>query len=233
MMGILLLLLFLLSWPAEGGAQIVVDRFSKTDAQGLPAGWTLEGDRGESSKISVEQADSRTFLRLVSIRNSFGLKKELRFDIRRYPYLSWFWKADQLPKGGDIRKRETDDQAGQLYVLFPRFPARINTRSVGYIWDTLAPAGLAGTSTAYGKMKYFVLQSGPASLGRWMAETRNVYRDYKTLFREEPPEVGGVLLYINTQHTGSQADFSYDDLVFSASPPKEGEGGRGVGRRVP
>ncbi|MGD0625262.1 MAG: DUF3047 domain-containing protein, partial [Thermodesulfobacteriota bacterium] len=139
--------------------------------------------------------------------------------IRKYPYLSWKWKVSKLPRGGDIRKRGTDDQAGQVYVLFPKFPTTINTRSVGYIWDSLAPVGLSGKSTAYGKMKYVVLQSGAAKLNQWISETRNVYEDYKKLFQEEPPTVGALLLYINSQHTRSSAECFYGNIFFSANPP--------------
>ncbi len=121
-----------------------------------------------------------------------------------------------MPQGGDIRKRETDDQAGQIYVIFPKFPAMVNSRSVGYIWDSQAPVGFSGTSTAYSRMKYIVLQSGHNRLNQWITESRNVYEDYKNLFKEEPPLVGAVLVYINSQHTKSSASCDYMDIIFSS-----------------
>ncbi len=204
----------------EKGA-IAVDSFTRPlDAQGLPPGWSLEKDPGPQAVIAVGQEGGLHFLHLRSVKDNFGLKKEISFDMRKQPYLTWRWKAARLPAGGDVRKRDTDDQAGQLYVFFPKFPTSINTRSVGYLWDTTAPAGLSGTSTAYGKMKYFVLQSGKDRLDQWVTETRNVYEDYKKLFNEEPPQAGGVLIYINTQHTQTSAEIYYADIVFSANPPK-------------
>jgi len=221
-----LIWLLLLLWGGGGVAVagekgiLWVDRFAGgSDANGVPAGWNLEKEPGSDSKITVEQEKEGHFLRLLSVGDAFGVKKEMSFDIRQYPYLSWRWRATKLPPKGDIRKRETDDQAGQIYVLFPKFPSMLNTRSMGYIWDSLAPAGYAGTSTAYSKMKYVVLQSGPAKLNRWITETRNVYEDYKKLFEEDPPTVGAVLLYINTQHTQSSASCDYAEIFFSASPP--------------
>lgn len=97
------------------------------------------------------------------------------------------------------------------------FPSPVNTRSVGYIWDSQAPVGLSGTSTAYRKMKYVVLQSGPVKLNQWICEARNVYDDYLKLFQEEPPAVGGGMLYINTQHSKGSAEISYADIFFSSS----------------
>lgn len=200
---------------------LTVDRFKGgVDAEGLPAGWTLEKNPGPNSKHTIEKEKEDRFIRLLSVNDGFGLRKEISFDIRQYPYLSWWWKALQLPKEGDIRKRETDDQAGQIFVLFPRFPALINTRSMGYIWDTQAPKGLEGTSPAYSKARYVVLQSGAEKMNQWIFESRNVYQDYKKLFQEDPPPVGAVLLYINSQHTKTSAEICYAEIFFSTRPLK-------------
>jgi len=211
------------AWSSdEQNERFVVDRFTGgVDEKGIPEGWAQEKDFGPQSKIAVGQEKDFHFVHLLSVNDAFGIKKEFSFDIRKYPYLTWRWKATRLPKGGDIRKRETDDQAGQIYVLFPRFPAMINTRSMGYIWDALTPVGTAGTSTAYSKMKYVVLQSGPDKLGQWAWETRNVFEDYKKYFQEDPPQAGGLLLYINTQHTQSSAEIYYGGIFFSTRPPGE------------
>jgi hypothetical protein len=206
---------------AQENGVLWVDRFSKgVNAEGIPVGWILEKTLDSSSKIAIEGEKEIQFLRLLSVGDAFGLRKDMAFNIREHPYLSWRWKVSKLPKGGDIRKRETDDQAGQIYVLFPKVPAIFNTLAVGYIFDSQAPVGLYGTSTAYNRMRYVLLESGPAKLDQWISETRNVYEDYKRLFHGEPPTVGGVLLYINSQHTKSSAECSYADIFFSSHPPE-------------
>jgi hypothetical protein len=224
-LGILFLVGFMAkhqAWSSdENKDRFVVDRFTEgADEKGIPKGWVQEKELGPQSKITVGQEKDFPFVHLLSVNDAFGIKKEFSFDIRKYPYLTWKWKATRLPKGGDIRKRDTDDQAGQIYALFPRFPAMLNTRSMGYIWDTLTPVGTSGTSTAYSKMKYVVLQSGADKLGQWIWETRNVYEDYKKYFQEDPPTAGGILLYINTQHTQSSAEIYYGEIFFSFKPPK-------------
>jgi hypothetical protein len=205
---------------AEENRILMVDRFSGgSDVKGVPVGWSLKTP-GSSSKIAIEGENGNYFLHMLSVNDNFGLAKKISLDIRKYPYFSWRWKASKLPEGGDIRKRETDEQAGQIYVVFPKFPKTINTRSVGYIWDSQAPKGLSGISTLYSKMRYVVLQSGPAKLNQWISETRNVYEDYHKLFHEEPPFLEGIALYINTQHSKSSAEIFYDDIFFSSSPPE-------------
>jgi len=207
---------------ARGGNEILtVDRFKGgVDAEGVPTGWKLEKIPGPNSKYVIEKEKEDYFVRLLSVNDGFGLRKEISFDIRKYPYLSWWWKAVQIPQGGDIRKRETDDQAGQIFVIFPRFPSMVNFRSVGYIWDSQAPKGLAGACPAYSKAKYVVLQSGTEKLNHWVFETRNVYEDYKKYLQEDPPPVGAVLLYINSQYTQTTAEIYYSDIFFSARPPQ-------------
>ena len=219
-------LFLFLTLPLGGTARgengiLTVDRFQGgINADGIPLGWKLEKTPGPSSKYAIEKEKEDHFLRLLSVNDGFGLRKEMTFDIRQYPYLSWWWKAMQLPKGGDIRKKETDDQAGQIFVVFPRFPSLVNSRSMGYIWDTQAPKGLAGTSPSYSKAKYVVLQSGVEKLNQWVFESRNVYEDYKRYFQEDPPPVGAVLIYINTQHTQTSAEFCFTEIFFSTQPSK-------------
>lgn len=204
---------------AEGKGILMVSHFSEgTDEKGVPVGWSLKSP-GSSSKIAIEGENGNYFLHMLSVNDYFGLGKKMSFDIRKYPYLSWQWQARKLPEGGDVRKRETDEQAGQIYVVFPKFPTPVNTHSVGYIWDSQAPVGFSGTSTAYSKMKYVVLQSGPAKLSQWICEMRNVYEDYKKLFQEEPPNSGGIVLYINSQYTKSSAEIFYGNIFFSSSSP--------------
>jgi len=187
--------------------------------------WALDGDtpKGFSKEIKEGQpqvALENGFLRLSSSKTSFGFKREVKASIKEYPYLNWSWQARRLPRGGDFRKRETDDQAGQLYVLFPRFPAKVNTLMVGYLWESEAPKGTSGTSAAWSKLRYIVLRDKTDPLGTWYRESRNVYEDFKMLFGEEPPDLGALAIYINSQHTGSDAEILYGPIYFTREPPK-------------
>jgi hypothetical protein len=63
-------------------------------------------------------------------------------------------------------------------------------------------------------IKTVVVRSGAADTGKWITETRNVYEDYKKLYGEDPPPVGGVRIQINTQHTGTAAESCFADVFF-------------------
>lgn len=198
---------------------VVVDQFAALGADGLPPGWSLKQWFGNGRDIGVVTDNGHTVLRLVSRDNSFGVYRKLEFSLRDYPILVWNWKVTQLPAGGDVRQRATDDQAAQLYVLFPRFPSAVNTRLVGYTWETTTPKDLQVTSTKSSNTRYVVVETGAARLGEWVEERRNVYDDYKQLFGAEPPAVGGVTLMIDSDDTHSAAESLFGAIRFEPRAP--------------
>jgi hypothetical protein len=210
-MGILLVV----SSIAQEGV-LWVDKFSMgKGTNGIPEGWELIKKTGEP-QIKVEQSGDNAYVHFLSNNSSFGLKKEMNFSVKDYPYLNWKWKVNRLPEKGDFLKKETDDQAAQIYTLFPRFPAKLNTEVVGYLWESNPKnKGMEGESAAWSKSKVIVLQAGPEKLNQWVQEKRNVYEDYKKLFKKEPPETGGITIYINTQHTQGKAESFYRQIYFS------------------
>jgi hypothetical protein len=134
-------------------------------------------------------------------------------DIKKYPYLNFKWKVKELPEGGDFRKKDTDDQAAQMYVVFGRF--KLTAKIVGYLWESKAPKLTTGTSPSWSKTRLIVLESGPEKIDKWVQEKRNVYEDYKTLFDKDPPKASAVSVYINSQHTKNRAESYFSEIYFS------------------
>ena len=183
----------------------------------VPGGWSLKEFIGKAM-VKVEKVGEFFAVRLHSERASFGLHKDIEVDVASFPYLSWIWRVDVLPPQGDVRKKDTDDQAAQLYVIFPRFPAMVRSHIIGYVWDSTAPAGTVLTSPTNRMAKIIVMRSGPDRLGQWVAESRNVLEDYRRLYGEIPPKVGKISLLINSQNTKSVAEAWFSGLMFTRSP---------------
>jgi hypothetical protein len=193
-----------------------VDRFAVDRVkEGVPEGWIVVSKSGER-QIQLRKEGEAVYLHFKADKSSFGLRKEFDLDTKEFPYLNWKWNVTQLPEKGDFHKKESDDQAAQVCVLFPRFPAKLNTEFVCYYWESNPKnKGLEGESVVWSKAKIIVLEAGKEKLNQWVAEKRNVYEDYKRLFKKEPPPAGGVVLYINSQHTQSVAESSLDEFYFS------------------
>jgi len=168
----------------------------------------------------VAQVRGTGVVRLESEETSFALHRQVEVDLAAFPYLTWTWRVDVLPEGGDVRRREADDQAAQLYVVFPRFPAMLRSRILGYVWDATAPAGSSLVSATTSLARIVVVESGPAKAGRWIEETRNIREDYRRLFHEDPPRVGKVSVLINSQHTRSRAVAWFGPIRFAPQLPR-------------
>jgi hypothetical protein len=205
---------------SPAGAQpdrIVVEDWSTQPAgkRGIPAGWQGQNWGSPKHDFVVETESPRRALHLRSDNDSSTISKELKIDVRQCPILEWRWKVVLLPKGGDAQRKETDDEAAQLYVTFPRFPSAIRSRIIGYIWDTSAPQGTIFPSQKVSTVTFVVVRSGSADLGRWVTETRNVLEDYKRIYGEAPGEpVGAISLSINSQNTGTRAEAYFGEILF-------------------
>jgi len=210
--------------PAGKDIVVVAGFDSALMHKGAPAGWVLDRRKGAPS-LKLEKGSDIFCLHMRSDgESSFGIKKGIKVDIREYPYLNWRWKVARFPDGGDVRKTQTDDQAMQFYVAFTPtgFPATLNTPVLGYIWDNEAPKGWTGRSTHIGggKLRYVVVRNNTDQLGKWHTEKRNIYDDYRKLFKDikggAPPGLThGVQFHINSQNTASEAEGYICDVYFS------------------
>jgi hypothetical protein len=205
---------------APAGAQphaIVVENWASVPVgtRGIPPGWQGHSWGSPKYDFAVVADNSGRALRLKSDSDSSSISKEIKVDVKRYPILEWRWKVVALPPKGDARRAETDDEAAQIYVTFPRFPTALRSRIIGYVWDSNAPAGASFASTKVGTVTFIVVRSGLANVGTWMTETRNVLEDYKRIYGEEPGEmVGAVTLSINSQNTASRAEAFFGEIQF-------------------
>ena len=182
---------------------------------GVPEGWQRQTWGRPRYDFTVIADGPGKVLRLRSQGDNSTISKEIRVDVRRVPLLVWRWKVTTLPAGGDARRTESDDQAAQLYVTFPRFPTALRSRIIGYVWDTQAPAGTVVRSAVGRPATYVVVRSGEADLGRWIVETRDVARDYRAIYGEEPAEEARILsVAIDSNDTRSSAEAYVAEIFF-------------------
>jgi hypothetical protein len=182
---------------------------------GVPEGWKPQNWGSPRFDFRIVTESPTKVLHLKSQNDGSLISKEVKIDLTQHPMLHWRWKVVTLPAGGDSRKKDTDDQGIQLYVTFPRFPAAVRSRTIGYVWDTTAPAGLIVRSEKAGTVTYVIMRSGETGLGQWVTETRDVYQDFKKIYGEEPAEpVGAISIAIDSNDTRSRAESYIGEIVF-------------------
>jgi DUF3047 family protein len=194
----------------------VEDWAKQTDGKtGIPDGWKGQNWGSPKYDFRITTQGGRKGINLKSANDSSTISKEVKVDVKTWPVLQWSWQVVTLPKGADARKSATDDEAAQIYVTFPRFPAAVRSRIISYIWDTAAPVGSVFKSEKTGLVTYVVVRSGPADLGKWLTESRNVLEDYKKIYGEAPGEdVGAISIAIDSNDTNSTAESYFGEIFF-------------------
>ena len=99
------------SLAATQGNSVVVEDWSKQPVgkTGIPDGW--QGQTWGSPKYDfVIEADGQArVLHMKSQNDGSTINKELKLDLKPTCVLQWRWKAVILPKGGDCRRRNQND----------------------------------------------------------------------------------------------------------------------------
>jgi hypothetical protein len=214
---VLLLVFTMAAWAAD----VVIDdwKSQKLGAHGIPDGWTGGQTWGlPQHDLTIEENEGHRVLHLKSKIESSAIRRDIRgkVNLNETPILEWSWKAITLPKNGDCRKKGTDDQAAQLYIVWPRFPEAVRSQIIGYIWDSTAPAGSIVKSEKTSTVTYVVMRSGTADLGKWITERRNVAEDYKKIYGAQADNPGYISIAIDSDDTVSSAESVFGAIRFRA-----------------
>jgi len=213
---------FLALLTAAGVTREVVIEDWTTDGvgrRGIPSGWTGEAfGRRVAYDFTIEQYVGQRVLHLESRNEHSTIARDItgKVNLKETPILEWTWKATILPKGGDLRRKETTDMAAQLYVVWPRFPELLRSRIIGYVWDATTPVATIVKSQKTGTVTFVVMRSGSEDLGKWLTERRNVAEDYARIFGESPDDPRAITISIDSNDTHSMAESFMGPIVFRA-----------------
>lgn len=205
--------------PAAPKDRLIIDDFESAPEGSLPPGWTLRkefwrfGAKGPQV-LAVRLEKGNKYLAADSKDDSSTAGKPFPYDLSRYRFLSWRWRARLLPKGGDERRKVSNDSAAGLYVCFNGF-AKL-PYCLKYVWSSTVPAGTVLPSPHRKATKIVVLRSGPEGLGEWITEKRDVYADYLKIFgAKKVKNPVGIAVLTDSDDTRSAAAADYDDIAVS------------------
>jgi hypothetical protein len=235
------LLLLLVVCGVTSGAQDTgelceVDCFTASGKAGKLEGWASADDTFHQLYTIAMEGDNY-FLQARARRNGSIIAKEMNYNLKEFPVISWRWRAHTIPRGGDERYKKSGDSAAGIYVIFPSafkpealknrwgisvpIPDAMKPECIKYVWSASLPPGTVTDSPYSGKTKIVVLQNGSSSVNRWMTEEVNAYEDYKRLFKKEPGVVRAVGILTDADDTASEAGADYDDIFLKkASSPQ-------------
>jgi hypothetical protein len=215
---------------------IEVGKFSAARSNGdLPDGWEpLTFPRIERhTAYRLVDDGGVVVLRADANASASGLVRKVEIDARRYPSLAWRWKIAHVIAKTDAASKEGDDYPARVYVTFKYDPERVSPlesekyelarliygaypphAGLAYVWENRLPIGTIVANAYSDRVRMIVLRSGTAEVGRWVAEERDLYADYKRAFGEEPPPITSIAVMTDTDDTGERATAWYGDIVL-------------------
>ncbi|MDZ7806571.1 MAG: DUF3047 domain-containing protein [Gracilimonas sp.] len=206
---------------------LMVEDFEGEKVGELPSRWYNRdvkqnaNDPKEAKKYhyTIEQENGNKFLHYehTDARHlNFPLLERKNVNIHETPILSWKWRVNKLPEGGNEDK-EPNDVAASIYVaynmgrvaLFKKVP-----KSIRYTWSSTLPKGKE-MSKFFGNQKIVVVESGEDEMGKWIRFERNIKEDYERMFGDEAPKIPmAILLLSDADQTNSTAIADYDDIML-------------------
>jgi hypothetical protein len=199
-------------------ADVLIEDWSQAAAghKGIPPGWKGQQWGSPAYDFTIVEDGGKKVLHLKSKEEGSTISKEIKgkVNLKDTPILEWSWKMVTLPKGGNSCVKSADDQAGQVFVTWPRFPEQVRSRIIGYVWDSTRPVGTTCKSEKTGMVTYIVVRSGPVEVGKWLTERRNVVEDFKKIYGEDPENPGALSISIDSNDTHSSAESFMGALIF-------------------
>ena len=157
-------------------------------------------------------------IKAESLGTRSSLFKKVREKERDFPILSWRWKISNVVHSAIETRKDRFDTAARVMVIFGTedgfsfFGGGVPSGSrIEYIWGSRASAGQVFDHPGDKNCKIFVLESGDRRAGRWVEERRNIHKDFKTAFGEDPPKLVAMGIETDTDQSNEGVTAYYSD----------------------
>ncbi len=203
-----------------------------------PPGWEILTFKKvkRQTRYLLTNNGGTTVVEALSHNAAAGLIRRLTIDPRRYPIIRWRWKITRMIPGSDPRRRRGDDYPARLYITFAYEPEHMSwgkrlryqaarllygdipAAAINYIWARQAAPNTIVDNAYTDLTRMIVVESGPALVGQWVTEERDIDQDFRRAFGYAPPRITGVAIMTDTDDTGAEALSYYGDITFHQSP---------------
>ena len=194
--------------------ELRVDEMASGQVGQFPASWkTYPFHAGKAERVyKIAEEAGKKFIRAEDSDNiSVPIFRDFRWDVEKYPYFKFRWRAQKLPAGSREDSRATNDSACAVYVAFSR------TSALKYVWSSSLPVDSFWEKDA-GKFFIVAKETGLKPLGRWREVTVSVPEDYQHYFRKKTKRPSGIGLMTDGNAMRQPAACDYADFRISSVP---------------
>lgn len=179
--------------------------------------------------------DGRPALHVSANRSMSVLRQRLADAPLQPGDIRFSWRVDGLLQGADIGVAGQDDAPVRVVLAFDGDRSRLTAKSrmqselsrallgedmpyatLTYVWCNSRPIGTVLVSPRTDRVRKIVVESGPGRVGQWLDYQRDVVKDFREAFGEEPGPLIGIALMTDADNTGEQINAWYGALRLSS-----------------
>lgn len=181
--GLVCFMLFLFAIPVgkaqeSGVGSLVLEDFSKPDEKGFPQNWEAQRSTVTAHETYTIQKEGEQVFLSAKNANQRVYTKQFSWDPKKYPVLSWRWRARVVPEDAEF-----------IAAVYPSLDVDlmfipVNTK---YLWSVKLPVGTVKEGGMFSSTEV-VIRTGAEPLGEWVEERINVYESFLEIHNHEPAE---------------------------------------------
>ncbi len=160
-------------------------------------------------------------IRAESLGGRSSLFKEVVEKEKNFSILSWGWKVSNVVRSAIETKKDRFDTAARVMVVFGEKRGfgmfgvgEPSGLKIEYIWATRLPKSHVFDHPGEKNCKVFVLESGESKAGQWVYEKRNIHKDFKAAFGEEPTGLIAIGIQTDTDQSNEKVTAFYSDPIL-------------------
>jgi hypothetical protein len=168
---------------------------------------------GEPTDYRIVTGNSNACLQAFANCASSALATRVAIKPSAEMSIHWRWKISACPTNGSENSLATFDHTARIFVAFDTFIGPPYT--INYVWGNQMKANSTFDHPSSSRSKFIVLESGNEKAGQWLAEQRDLKKDWETLFKDKSmPKIVGVGVFTDSDQTHTTVTGWYDDIVI-------------------
>jgi hypothetical protein len=179
----------------------------------VPEGWGYLPSLGDAGVFSQVDTPDGAVIRCRCDSDAMILQRSLEAPFTPDTRVRWSWKVESLPSARAEDSLVTHDYLS-LAVEFE------NGKDLTYLWSAaLEPERIFQCPVASWRNRetHIAIRSGRDGLGDWIAEERDIWRDYHAAIGSPPARIVGVWLIAASVFQHGQGRCEYRDIELATA----------------
>ena len=206
------ILLFLTTGLGHSSEVKVFD-FTKKELSGLDVRKVRGADN--NTLYTVGSNENGNFLKAVADNAASGLRKELKSDLNKTPFINITWKIEKDLFGIKEDTKKGHDFAARVFVVKKTGATPLSNRAINYVFSSNNEIGFNSPSPYTKKSIDYVLASTKNNLNEWVTVKANVKEHFKKFHNLDVNELDGLAIMSDTDNSKMKTIAYYQNIFFS------------------